>query len=272
MEIGQDLVILPGGLHIWNPSSRLDGVPQEIIDREGSGYSPSPMQNPTWRKLETGKITVMGDVPDQALRGCAITADELRKMLEKEIGGPAPTGPYLIRVFQDRPQFCAYASNCGAGAYAYSIYVPRNMEMAVHFTLETHPEDFEQTFAHEFTHAYMDRVYRVTEPLWFAEGMAEYFARLEWTSKGFKTTGSNPNAAMHGDNVAAISIQDLVKADSNDIYGINFPAYYGACWGVVTFLMKKHPAVVEALLNREIVDIRPLEKEYTRYIKRRLGV
>lgn len=268
----QSYVILPDGLHIWNPSHDLSGVPEDIIERESAGYGFSLMQNPEWRKLETGNVTVMGDIPDQALKGCAITAEELRKMLEREIGGPKQSDPYLIRVFQDKAQFCAYATQCGGQGAAYSIYVPRKKEMSVHFSLHTHREDFEETFAHEFTHAYMDKIYRVTEPLWFAEGMAEYFSRSEWTSKGFMPTGQNQNAAMHGEDVVAITLRDLLTAGRNDIYGIKFPAYYAACWAVVSFLLKKHPEVIEALLRREIINISLLADEYSRYIKRRLGV
>ena len=40
------------------------------------------------------------------------------------------------------------------------------------------PAWLQKTLAHEFAHEYMDRVWKRTDPLWFAEGVAEYFANF----------------------------------------------------------------------------------------------
>jgi len=229
------------------------------------------MDNPNWKKVATDSMAVMGDVPDEALRTLAVTAEKLEEMLEREIGGPARCYIYKIRIFQNRDQFCAYARRCGA-ANAFSLYDPRAGEIAVHFSQQTNAEEFEQTFAHEFVHAYMDRVYGVTEPIWFAEGMAEYFSRLQWTRKGFKPTGSNWNAVMHGDDVSRIPLTDVLKVIREDIYGFQFPQYYAASWAIVSFLLKKHPEAVEALLLKQKPDLSSLATEYSRYVKKLLGV
>jgi hypothetical protein len=268
----QDYIILPGGVHVWGPQPEfLGAVPDETVAKESRGHRIHQFEIPGWRMLESKNVVVTSDAPEEALQILAVTGEELNKMLIRELGGPRSKSRYRIRVFEKREDFCRYAAICG-GPNATSLYDPRQQEMAFSFSPQTNQWEFEETFAHEFTHAYMDKVYRVTAPLWFAEGMAEYFSRLEWTERGFKPTGKNENAAMHGQTVGGISLMDVLKAAKIDIYGINYPEYYAACWGVISFLLKKHPEVVEALLKKEIVILDLLEREYSSYIKRRLGV
>lgn len=273
MEQGeQDFILLPGGVHLWGPKPKLLGsVPENIIERESAGYALWSMDNPNWRKIATDTMVVMGDVPDQALKILAVTAEKLDEMLQREIGGPSRKYIYKIRIFQDRSHFCSYANNCGA-ANAHSLYNPRTGEMAVHFGPETGQEEFQQTFAHEFTHAYMDQVYRVTEPLWFAEGMAEYFSLVKWTSRGYKPTKKNWRAAMHFGSGLLIPLREILKASREDIYGITFYLYYANCWALIHFLMHKHPEIVEGLLNKQRIDISPLEDEYAKYVKKLMGL
>lgn len=228
------------------------------------------MENPQWRKLSTDSMVIMGDVPDQALRVLAVTAEKFDEMLRKEIGGPDQRYIYKIRIFGDRSHFCAYARNCGA-SNALSLYDPRTYEIGMHFGPQTDRESFEETFAHEFTHAYMDRIYGVTGPLWFAEGMAEYFSLIKWTARGYKPTGKNWNAAMHLDVDDLIPLSDIVTASREAIYGFEFTKYYAQSWGIVHFLLKRYPQIVEGLLNKQKIDITPLSDEYTAYLKKLIG-
>lgn len=268
----QDYIILPGGLHVWNPvSESLGSVPEEIVDKRSSGYTLHRMEDRTgWREMYTGRIFVFGDIPDQALRTTSVTAEKLNEMLGKELGGPEQYKPYKIRIFSKREDFCRYANNCGAGN-ALSLYDPRTLEMAVHFVDGTGSEEFLETFAHEFVHAYMDLVYGATGPLWFAEGMAEYFSRIRWTSRGFKPTRKNWKAAMHMDVDSRIPLQVILKASREEIYGLKFYQYYAECWAIVHFLIHKHPEVIEGLLKREWIDVSLLADEYTAYVKKLMG-
>lgn len=267
----QDFIILPGGFHIWGDPSSLSGVPQDVVAQRETDYSVYPMDNPAWKKIYTGTMEVMGDVPDEALKTLLVTAEKLDEMMQREIGGPARKYIYKIRIFKDLGQFCAYARRCGAGN-ALSFYEPNKGELVVHFSQTTDAEEFERTYAHEFTHAYMHRVYRVTDPIWFAEGMAEYFSRLEWTKKGFKPTGKNWTAAMRGEEIVDIPIREIVRTTRDDLYGMKWPQYYSASWAIVSFLLKKHPELVEDILLKNIVDLEPLQHEYRQFLKRKLGV
>jgi hypothetical protein len=267
----QDFVILPGGVHVWGPPEQfLGAVPDVIVARESAGQTIHQLDTPGWRTLESKNVVVTSDAPDEAIRMLAVTAEELNKMLVNEIGGPRPKSRYMIRVFDKREDFCRYAAICG-GQNAISLYDPRVQEMAFNFSPQTNQEEFEETFAHEFTHAYMDKVYRVTEPLWFAEGMAEYFSLLKWTRLGYKPTGGNWRAPIHIDLDNLIPLSDILKATRIDMYGVSFPQYYAQAWATVHFLLKKHPDVIEGLLKREIFILDLLSDEYARHLKKRLG-
>jgi len=268
--VEQDLIILPGGLHVWGREAALSGVPGDRVERQSQGHALHLMESPGWKKLSTDKVMVMGDVPDQALKTLAVTAEELLRMLDQQIGGPEQRYIYKIRIFDKREDFCNYARACGAGN-ALSLYYPHTMEMAVQFGPNTSLEDFEQTYAHEFVHAYMDLVYQVTSPLWFAEGMAEYFSHVRWTTRGYRPTKKNWRAMMHLGGEKLFSLSEIVNAGRNAIYGFEFPLYYAQCWSVVHFLLHKHPDVIEGLLKRETFDISLLSDEYNAYLKKLTG-
>lgn len=188
-RVEQDLVILPGGVHVWDPvSPELGTVPDDVIDRRSQGYTLHLLETPGWQKLETEKLEVFGDLPDQAMKLVAATGDEFVEMLTREIGGSKQLYNYKVRIFGKREDFCRYANVCGA-SNALSLYDPKTMEIGLHFGDQTDREDFESTYAHEFVHAFIDRIYDVTEPLWFSEGMAEYYSRLNWTKQGYRPTG-----------------------------------------------------------------------------------
>lgn len=267
LKVEQDFVILPGGVHLWSPDApNLGSVPMEVVDERSKSYTLNLQDAPGWHKVSSDKIEVIGDIPRQALNQVAATGEEFIEMLTKEIGGPQQLYKYIVRVFDKREDFCRYAKNCGSST-AQSLYNPNTMEIGLHFSDATDPEDFESTYAHEFTHAFMDRIYRVREPLWFAEGMAEYFSRINWTNQGYKPTGKNWRGMMYmGEDL--MPLKDVLAATRNDMYGVNFPLYYAQAWAFVRFLLKKHPELIEVLLSKGKPNLEYLSRDYMDYIKR----
>lgn len=262
-----EFIILPDGLHVWGPEDPgLGAIPDEVVEQHSHGYTLNLLNTPGWRRLDGKNIVVYGDIPDQAMRMVAATGDELIEMLTSEFGGPLQNSPYIVRIFDKREDFCRYARRCGAGN-ALSLYDPRTMEIGLHFGDQADREDFESTYAHEFVHAFMDRIYGVTEPLWFAEGMAEYFSRLEWTNRGYRPTGKNWRAMMvMGEEL--MPLRDILSATRETMYGVNFPLYYGQSWGLVRFLLKRHPELVDVLLHKNKLDLNYLSRDYMAYLKR----
>lgn len=270
----QDFILLPGNVHVWSPSSQtLGAVPEKIVESRSADFTYHPLETPGWTRVVTDDMKVEGDIVTAGLRTIAVTAEKLDQMLGKELPGPPRRYIYNIRVFNSREDFCRYAAQCGA-AGALSLYDPRKKEVGVHFQNYTDGEDFLETFSHEMVHAYMDIVFGVTEPLWFAEGMAEYFSRIRWTSRGFRPTGKSWKAAMHLQEDTMMPLEQLLKATRQDIYGINFPQYYAQCWAFIHFLLHKHPDIVRALLERRFLPDKftNLELQYRAYVKKLMGI
>ena len=270
-KVEQDFVILPGGVHLWGPdSSYLGAVPDEVIAGEAAGQTLHTFETPAgWSMLESKSVVVTGDVPEEALRVLAVMSDELLKMLARELGGPPPRSRYQIRVFGKLKDFCDYAGICGASTAA-SFYNPRNQEVALHFGPETNPDDFEATVGHELTHAYMDRVYGVTEPLWFAEGMAEYFSRVKWTRNGYRPTGNNWKAMLSLDTEDLLPLPIILAATGNEMHGVQFNLFYAQAWVLAHFLIKKHPEAIESLLMKRPVHL-SFDRNYLTYLKKLRG-
>lgn len=268
-KVEQDYVILPGGVHLWGPDSAyLGAIPEEVIARESVGQTLKALDTPGWMLLVSKNVVIRGDVPAEVLHTAATMGEELNKMLFREIGRIWDTPRYSVRIFKERGDFCEFASICGAST-ALSLYDPRHQEIALHFGPGTDLEEFERTYAHEFTHAFMDKIYRVTEPLWFAEGMAEYFRNLGWTDGGYRPTRKNSIAVIHLAE-GILPLKDLLNVDRTDVYGVNFPAIYANAWAFTKFLIRKHPLVVETLLNRVKMNLSYLEPQYKAYVTRML--
>lgn len=268
----QDFILLPGGVHLWGSTNDLGAIPEKIIESRSADFIYHQLDTPGWKRIVTDTMKVEGDVITEALRVVAVTAEKLDEMLGKEIPGPRRQYIYNIRVFNDRHDFCRYAARCGA-SNAASFYDPRKHEVAFNFDKSSSDEEFLQTISHEMLHAYMDIVFGVTEPLFFAEGMAEYFSKVRWTSKGFRPTGKSWKGAMHLERDTMMPLATLVSATRDDLYGINFPKYYAQCWAFVHFLIHKHPDIVRAFLERRFLPDKwgTLEEEYREYIKKLMG-
>lgn len=262
-------VILPGGVHLWDPKpAGLGDLPSELIESRSAGHALKELEPPGWRELQGDVVVVRGDIPEVGLRGIAVTAEELERMLYRELGdAPERNAPYKVRVFNSQMDFCRFAAQCGA-ANALSLYDPRSMEMVLHFGPEVDSTAFETTFAHEFTHAWMDRVYRVHSPLWFAEGMAEYFSHVKWTPEGYRLVQEDLVRLKNLNNSARLPLKALIELPRDAMYGILFPVYYAQAWSVFAFLMDKHRDIAMDMLNQRHVDLTPLDKEYERYVKR----
>ena len=64
---------------------------------------------------------------------------------------------------------------------AMSYYDPSTKDVVMWFDHTMTHDQLQALIAHELTHAYMDIVNECRGPLWFQEGMAEYFQHFTWT-------------------------------------------------------------------------------------------
>lgn len=161
---------------------------------------------------------------------------ELRCIQERLLGlwGGVPPTRFTARLFGTHEGFRQFAVNSGA-SNAECFYDPRTGEVV----MEHIPwrERFLRNLAHEATHQYMDRVWGRTGPLWFAEGMAEYFTEVY---------GLGPPPSCPGE---PMTLAEFAASGREVFYGPLFPSLYWRAYRLVKLLMERSPEVIRSLLS-----------------------
>ena len=179
------------------------------------------LETPGWKLLMAKNFVVRGDVSVDSLRTVAAYLEEFLRVLQSSIGGDPSGLMFSARVFADAREFRRYAARLGA-ANAESLYDPKSAEVVVCLAHSTGGAWLSKTLAHEFTHEYMDRVWKRTDPLWFAEGMAEYFANFS-VHAGRIIPGAVDREGLLLLNIdTPIPLGDFMKSSREEMYGTTF--------------------------------------------------
>jgi hypothetical protein len=262
-------------VHVWDdpdgiPTPVLSGagsktrIPAAEIRRRSREWQWKNLDTPGWTMLITPNSIIRGDVSVEDLRSIGVHVEEFNVMMRTAIGGPKAGRIFSNRIFRDKSDFCRFATICQA-ANAESFYDPRTNEVAAWFD-RPDARWFQKILAHEIAHAYMDLVWNRTDPLWFAEGMAEYFSENEWVSDGFRPGLVNKNVI--GRLTVPVGLETFFGFSRDEMYSQRYPLYYANAWSIVHFLMSRYPFTVidllEGMPSREIV---PLELEWRDYVR-----
>lgn len=213
-----------------------------------------------------GGITVVGDLKHDDMRAIAIYALEFEDMISRSIGGRPTNVPYRLRFYADKGEFRRHAVKVGA-ANAMSFYDPRTKDIVMWFDETISHAHLQGLVAHEFTHAYMDIVFGCTSPLWFAEGMAEYFQNFTWEGDHAAPGAiSEPQLfELRDDNW--VEIDDFALLEREVFYGPGWKALYAQAWTFVHFLFHSEPAKIQELLRRRKIDVVGLTGEWESHLQ-----
>ena len=225
------------------------------------------LETPGWKLLMTPSFAVRGDVSIDDLRTVGAMLEEFLRMAKTALGGD-PTGlMFSARVFASLRDFRRYAARSGA-ANAESFYDPRSAELVLCLDGTPSPAWLRKTLAHEFGHEYMDRVWKRTEPLWFAEGVAEYFANFT-----VRDGRAQPGAVDHR-GVLLLQIDEpmplaqFLKLDRDEMYGIRFAHHYAQAWSLVHYLFAREADTIDLLLRGAAVPrVEELEKGWRKHLE-----
>lgn len=248
-------------------------MPPDEIRRRSTDWRHRPLETPEWQLLETPNADVRGDVPLEALRSVGAYAEELNVVLRLAIGGVQSRSRFLFRIFNKQQDFRKFATLSQA-ANAESLYDPRSFEAVLWFGTYASPELFQRGFAHEFTHAFMDLVWKRTDPLWFAEGMAEYFSDLEWKNGTLVPGQINPVAINLLKAEPWAPLGELFRFGRDVLYSVRFPYLYAQSWSVIHFMFAKMPEVVVKILEHGgagVPNPEAIEPEWQTYVEELLG-
>jgi hypothetical protein len=213
-------------------------------------------------------VVVRGDVPLDGLRTTAAYLEEFRRMLRASIGGNDAGIMFSARVFADPRDFRRYAALRGA-ANAESFYDPGTSELVICLDRKAGADGLQRTLAHEFAHAYMDRVWKRTGPLWFAEGMAEYFARFT-VKDGRAVPGDVDRPSLLLLRLGEpSSLPEFLALGRDEMYGPSFPTHYAQAWSFVHYLFSRKDGTIDLLLRGGSLEkVEELEKGWKEHLEK----
>ncbi len=146
-----------------------------------------------WRALRTKHFQVLGDVPASRLRDVALRFEQFREVVIQVLPAALRAGsaPVVVIVFPDsrayRP-FMPVANGRTVLVDGYFVdgadtnYITMNVEAG---------EDAYPAVFHEFSHFLLSSAF-ASAPLWFNEGLAEYFSTFEVTGGGRRALIGKP--------------------------------------------------------------------------------
>jgi len=111
-----------------------------------------------------------------------------------------------------------------------------------------------QLYFHEILHAVMGEVFndhyffrysKPNWPIWFDEGLAEYFGSFETVGNNIRIAARNRTKIAYLLNALAsgnfIGLKQLLTAPSEKYSGITMNLYYAEAWGLIDFLTRTPP-------------------------------
>ena len=134
-----------------------------------------------WLSLRSDNFQVIGDVGEGDLRNVALKFEQFRDVISQlnpAILGDGSAPPVVIVVFKDRNAFKPFMPVMdGKVVTAGGFFQPGEDTNYIALTLESASQGFPVVF-HEFAHLLLRGVF-ADAPVWFNEGLAEYYSTFE---------------------------------------------------------------------------------------------
>ena len=238
------------------------------VRERSRGWEWKSLETPGWKLLMAEHAVVRGDAPLETLRASGVYLEAFREMLSRSLGGDVEGIMFSLRVFGDPREFRAYASLLGAPS-AESLYDPRSQEIVVCHDPSRGASWLQRTLAHEFTHAYMDRVWKRTDPLWLCEGLAEYFANHEVVDGRLVPGRLDRRALLLLSLEEPTPLGRFLRLRRDEMYGPAFPLHYAQAWSLAHHLMASRDGTLDLLLRGDPPkDLDLLERGWREHLKK----
>ncbi len=283
-------------VHAWrNTGSRAnppaDIIPETVAAKKSREVTILPIRTglgkrkKAWKAAEVmfaghwASLSVVGDLRPADFKRVVVYALEFEDMLNRTIGAEPQGIPYRIKIFADHKEFLQVAARAGA-PNAASYYAPNTHDIVSYFDptvlsslgagpVMTHG-DLQVLIAHEFTHAFMDIVWgrhSSSSPIWFLEGMAEYFQHFTWENGRTVAGAVSKRQLRILANNDALPISEFVQVKRDRMYGPDFPWLYAQAWVITHFLQTYHQDKIRGLLAGDDIDVRGLEGPWRKHFE-----
>lgn len=239
----------------------------KAVREAARGWEWKNLETPGWKLLMTPSFVVRGDVPIDDLRTVGAHLEEFLRMARAALGGDDSGLQFSARVFGSARDFRRYAVRSGA-ANAESFYDPRSAELVICLDGDPGPAWLQKTLAHEFAHEYMDRVWKRTEPLWLAEGIAEYFGNFAIRDGRARPGAVDRRAVLLLRMEDPMPLDRFLKLGREEMYGVLFARHYAQAWSFVHYLFARNDGIIDLLLRgAQPPDLEELEKGWRKHLE-----
>jgi tetratricopeptide (TPR) repeat protein len=220
-----------------------------------------------WRGLRTDHFHVIGDVSPNRLREVALRFEQFREVVTQLLPAALRAGsaPVVVVLFPDARSYRPFMPVAnGRTVPVDGFFVDGADTNYITMNVEAGERAFPAVF-HEFSHLLLSNAF-AHAPLWFNEGLAEYFSTFEVTSSGRRALIGKPVARhveLLRDRRLKLSQLTGINPDSKEYTreGLERDLLYAQSWALVHYARhaeRRRFASLESLARR-LADGDPLE-------------
>jgi tetratricopeptide (TPR) repeat protein len=202
-----------------------------------------------WRALRTNHFQVIGDVPAGRLRDVALRFEQFREVVTQLLPAALRAGsaPVVVIVFPDARSYRPFMPVAnGRTVPVDGFFVDGADTNYITINIEAGEQAFPVVF-HEFSHLLLSSAF-AHAPLWFNEGLAEYFSTFEVANGGRNVLLGKPlkrHVALLRERRLKLSQLFAIGADSKEYTreGIERELLYAQSWALVHYARHAEPAL-----------------------------
>jgi len=245
-----------------------------------------PHESEIWIRADTAHFTLFSNVSRTHTEAIGHQLELFRRVLaglnpDLEINSPLPA---YVFVFRNAQSFEPYKVRFGAGSTGLDAYFQADRD-ANYIALNATPEDdWYAPVYHEFVHYFLNNNF-TDVPLWFNEGLAEYYSTFRLNTEGKAEIGLPVKSAaawLRGHGVMPLSRLFAITVQSPDYNEEDRQGgYYSQCWALVHYLLWGKPGwrtdlsfrVARLDAGETLISVVPtrnygdLENDFARYVE-----
>ena len=202
-----------------------------------------------WRALRSNHFQVIGDVPAGRLRDVALRFEQFREVVTQLLPAALRAGsaPVVVIVFPDARSYRPFMPVVnGRTVPVDGFFVDGADTNYITINIEAGEQAFPVVF-HEFSHLLLSSAF-AHAPLWFNEGLAEYFSTFEVANGGRNVLLGKPlkrHVALLRERRLKLSQLFAIGPDSKEYTreGIERELLYAQSWALVHYARHAEPAL-----------------------------
>jgi len=203
-----------------------------------------PREKERWTTLAIDELTIYSSANDSTTRSVASELIRLRDVLsvvtKLKVRSPLPTRVY---VFSDRKSFMPYCDAVmGRSEYISGVFLSHRD--GNHVLIDGSAQGVDRVVYHELTHYFLRNTISTEVPLWFNEGMAEFYSTFASRNDSVDVGLPVPEHMAWLRTQPLIPLRDLfaVNHDSKEYHeGNRQGVFYAESWALVHYLMIGNP-------------------------------